>query len=302
MKVSICIPAYKELDYLKKCILSVNAQTYTDFEVIISDDTPDDSVKELLNSLQLDDRYLYFKNKPSLGSPANWNAAIRKAKGDYIKMMHHDDWFVTVDGLQKFMEMMSKSSKNSFVFCSSKVVYANRHKTRVNKLTETELNDFYSHPARLFLENKIGAPSATLFRNDGALYDENLIWLVDVEYYLRRLFKNERMIYINEPLIETITDSAHTVTSKVINNASIQVFEHFYVYKKYFAEFLNDKKYADRCRGLLLKILKKFNLSNKEQLIDLNLKDSELEEFILSFFSIKKTSRSGWFSNFKWKF
>lgn len=50
MKVSICIPAYKQPEFLKRCLDSVFEQSYTDYEVIITDDSPDNEIEKLVNT------------------------------------------------------------------------------------------------------------------------------------------------------------------------------------------------------------------------------------------------------------
>jgi glycosyltransferase involved in cell wall biosynthesis len=91
--ISICIPAYKRLPYLKRLLASIAEQSYKHYEIIVSDDSDDDSVHHFLQSFNQLVSIQYFKNTPSLGTPANWNAAISKAKGEWIKLMHDDDWF-----------------------------------------------------------------------------------------------------------------------------------------------------------------------------------------------------------------
>ena len=55
--VTICIPTYKQTQYLKKCLDSILIQNFKNFELIISDDTPDNSVelfvKEALKDFEL---------------------------------------------------------------------------------------------------------------------------------------------------------------------------------------------------------------------------------------------------------
>jgi glycosyltransferase involved in cell wall biosynthesis len=46
-KISICIPAYKQADKLEKLLHSIENQTYRDFEVIVTDDSPNDEVRDL---------------------------------------------------------------------------------------------------------------------------------------------------------------------------------------------------------------------------------------------------------------
>ena len=47
---SICIPAYKNTDYLKRLLDSISIQTFRDFEVIITDDSPDETVSTFINN------------------------------------------------------------------------------------------------------------------------------------------------------------------------------------------------------------------------------------------------------------
>ena len=86
--VSICIPTYKQTEYLKKCLESLLAQDFKDYELIISDDTPDDSIEQFLKTILKDHSYSYTRNIPALGMPENWNSAIKKAEGKYIKIKY----------------------------------------------------------------------------------------------------------------------------------------------------------------------------------------------------------------------
>ncbi len=45
--ISICIPAYKNSNFLNRLLMSINSQLFRDFEVVVTDDSPDESVKEL---------------------------------------------------------------------------------------------------------------------------------------------------------------------------------------------------------------------------------------------------------------
>src|SRR4051794_28296452 len=93
-EVSICIPAYGDPYLLERCLRSVIAQSYTNYEVIVSDDSRHEKLQEVVYKLN-DRRISYYKNRSILGSPANWNEAISYAKGKYIKILHHDDWFAS---------------------------------------------------------------------------------------------------------------------------------------------------------------------------------------------------------------
>src|ERR1700722_12721578 len=107
--VSICVPAYKRITFLKRLLESVSMQTYRDFEVIVTDDSPDDAVKELCTSYSRQFALSYYRNDQPLGTPENWNEAIRKAKGQWIKLMHDDDWFTDAHGLAHYVEAVNKN-------------------------------------------------------------------------------------------------------------------------------------------------------------------------------------------------
>ncbi|MDO9375073.1 MAG: glycosyltransferase family 2 protein [Ferruginibacter sp.] len=107
--ISICIPAYKRIKDLKQLLDSINVQTFKDFEVIVTDDSPDDTVRKFLVEYNPDFKLVYFKNDPVLGTPENWNEGIRKATGDWIKIMHDDDYFTSIYSLQFFADAIIKN-------------------------------------------------------------------------------------------------------------------------------------------------------------------------------------------------
>ena len=63
----------------------------------------------------------YIHHNPSLGSPANWNYALKQAKGAYIKIMHHDDYFTNPDSLSEFVALLDSNPKASFAFSATKI-------------------------------------------------------------------------------------------------------------------------------------------------------------------------------------
>src|SRR5215469_11343388 len=93
-KVSICIPAFQQPTCLRRALDSVFFQTFKDYEVIISDDSTDNSVENVVREYNRERAGVkYHKNAVTKGSPENWNAAIELATGEYIKILHHDDCF-----------------------------------------------------------------------------------------------------------------------------------------------------------------------------------------------------------------
>lgn len=88
--VTIVIPAYERLRYLQEALPSALAQTYRDFEVIVSDDGSSDEIARYVASLG-DARIRYRRNRENLGIAMNNFAAFSEARGKYIASLHDDD-------------------------------------------------------------------------------------------------------------------------------------------------------------------------------------------------------------------
>jgi glycosyltransferase involved in cell wall biosynthesis len=230
--VSICIPTYKQTEYLTKCLESVLAQSFTDYELIISDDTPDDTIEQFLKYLLINVSYSYIRNSPAFGMPENWNAAIKKAEGKYIKIMHHDDFFTREDSLSLMVEEIEKQ-KASFLFCQTDVWHVKSNIHHIHKISEKQFSILKKKPEFLFFKNMIGAPSTTLYINNKAFsYDKRFKWLVDIDFYMQYLFNSQKVIYLNKPLICTAHDTEGQVTGSVIDDRNLQIREHVILFNK----------------------------------------------------------------------
>lgn len=221
--VSICIPTYNQTEYLRILLKSIADQTYTRYEVIISDDSTSSSVESLIKQFHFNGPLFYQKNSTPLGSPENWNAAIAKSKGKYIKIMHHDDAFTTKDALAK-MVMKIESQQLDFVFSDSRVVNVkDGSKSRTHQVNK--LRKLLRHPEYLFFGNSIGAPSSLMYNNEkaGSLkYDKRFIWLVDVEFYYRLLSYSKNGAAINEEFILTHDSAEHQLTTQINLNFKLR--------------------------------------------------------------------------------
>ncbi len=91
-RVSIGLPVYNGANYLASTLDSLLAQTYTDFEVVISDNASTDQTQAICEEyMQRDARIRYVRNETNLGAAANYNQVVDLARGDYFKWNGHDD-------------------------------------------------------------------------------------------------------------------------------------------------------------------------------------------------------------------
>jgi glycosyltransferase involved in cell wall biosynthesis len=257
-KVSICIPTYKQLNYLRKTLDSVVIQDQPDLEIIVTDDTPDDSVKKLIDTYDFKGNLKYYKNSTALGSPENWNECIRKASGKYIKIMHHDDWFYSPTSLRTYVEALENAPTAGFAFSLVNSYNEKLDEYSQHKVTEEFLSAVKADPTVLFFGNLIGPPSAVIFKKDLNLsFDKNLKWVVDIDFYIQCLLKTS-FVFINEVLISSVNNAVHSVTNDCINK-EVEVFEYTYLYHKIHKSGFN-KRYVDFFKELF----KRYDVSKNE--------------------------------------
>lgn len=207
---------------------SVLMQSYRDYEIIVSDDSQNNAIAKVLEQYN-DERIRYYHNEIPFGTPENWNNAIRHAHGDYIKIMHHDDWFISVDALKLMVDAI-ESSDADFVWCASNN-YENGEVTRVNQSTEQQLTALREDVFVLFSGNFISAPSTMICKRTTLEYDRNLKWYVDIEYYTH-LLRNGKFTYIDNPLVGINNDKGR-VTDQCITNYEVIYSEYFYCWEKF---------------------------------------------------------------------
>jgi glycosyltransferase involved in cell wall biosynthesis len=90
--VSICLPVYNGEMHVREAIWSVLAQTFEDFELIISDNASTDGTQKIcLEASELDPRVQYFRSEMNYGLAWNFNRAFELASGRYLVWLGHDD-------------------------------------------------------------------------------------------------------------------------------------------------------------------------------------------------------------------
>lgn len=216
--ISICIPAYLRVDALARLLNSIATQSFNDYEVVVSDDSPDDSVEQLVKTFAGRFPCTYFKNSPALGTPANWNAAIDKASGEWIKLMHDDDWFARENSLDIFASFTE--TQPPFIFSNYYSVDEEKEINKLNLLSTVWKKRILREPFVLYASNRIGPPSVTMLHHRiRERYDPAYKWLVDLEYYIRVLEKEKSFTHIAEPLINIGLNAAQVTNTCFLNPA-----------------------------------------------------------------------------------
>jgi glycosyltransferase involved in cell wall biosynthesis len=104
--VSFCFTTYKRHDHLLSTLESIRKQSFTDFEVVVSDNDPEQTGKAVVEGFK-DPRFKYFPNPENLGMKKSFNKSLERSSGAYIVMIADDDP-VYPDMLQTLVDLKNK--------------------------------------------------------------------------------------------------------------------------------------------------------------------------------------------------
>ncbi len=194
IKLSIAIPCYEMHGnggvFLNSTLDIISKQTYKNIEVIISDHSTTDIIKKVFNEWSKKMDITYVRSTYKVGSSsANVNTAINNCTGDLIKVLFQDDFLSS----EKSIEL----TINAFDMNKDWLVSACLH-------TNDGINRFNPHYPRWNEHihrgiNTISSPSVlTIKKNVDLRFDEDFIWLMDVEYYKRLYLKYGPPIICND--------------------------------------------------------------------------------------------------------
>ncbi|MHA6784808.1 glycosyltransferase family 2 protein [Pseudonocardia saturnea] len=93
-RLSVGLPVYNGQRFLAEALESLLDQSFTDFELIISDNASTDATEEICRRYAAEDaRIRYLRQPRNIGCNPNHNAVLREARGEYFKWAAHDDLY-----------------------------------------------------------------------------------------------------------------------------------------------------------------------------------------------------------------
>lgn len=113
--LSVIVPVYNVEDYLDACLDSLQAQTFTDIEMVCVNDGSPDGSRNILARRQSQDSRIVIVDKPNGGLSSARNAGINAARGVYIGFLDADDRF-TANACQRIAETFAKTDADVVTF------------------------------------------------------------------------------------------------------------------------------------------------------------------------------------------
>lgn len=215
--VSVIIPTYARNDSLARAIECIQAQTYSNLEIIVVDDNVPESnhrksTEKLMETYLQDSRVTYIKNEQNLGGAGARNVGIEAANGEYVAFLDDDDFYYPTK-IEKQLAVFFNSQDEhlALVYCDVEHVWASgkvqtviEAKHRGNCLYEAIIDDCIASTS-LWLVKKdylvsVGNFSIVPCKQDSTVIIKLLKAGYSVDYCSDVLVK-----YYNEPSGERIS-------------------------------------------------------------------------------------------------
>jgi len=178
---SIAIPTYgyggKGVDFLEFSLEILNKQTFKDFEVILSDHSTDDTIKNVYEKWKdiMDITYVVNEKGRGIISP-NINNAMRYCNGEWIKVLFQDDFLYDENSLQIQHSFITNNPDMVWLMTT---FFHSEDGTTFHRKMKPSWNDLIWTG-----NNTMGCPSGMTMKNENLhFFDEELNWLMDVDYY-----------------------------------------------------------------------------------------------------------------------
>jgi glycosyltransferase involved in cell wall biosynthesis len=174
MKISICLPTCNRPELLMECLASCLAQTHSDIEILIGDDSGDSRTQAVVGSTLLNEsRVIYTKNEPPLGQADNVASLFNRATGDKILLIHDDD-ALKIDAIEQLLTAWGAHPDLDIAFGDQ---YEMDAAGKVDMEASGKLNsDFYRTEAAAGLQVKPGRTGLIqMMPNNGWLANASLV-------------------------------------------------------------------------------------------------------------------------------
>lgn len=204
-KVTIAIPTLNRANYLKLAIASSLAQTYTNLEIVISDNVSNDGTPELLASYANEPRIRLLRQAERLDMVGNWNACLAAATGEYFLLLSDDD-LLEAEAIEELVGAFTRSvvpaEEIGMAYCGGFVIDENGN----------ELRQAPSCPAQeravdicreFFKGRRMTWPCCILLRRRDitAGYPRDLALLTDNAQWMQAVARHGYALFVNRPLV-----------------------------------------------------------------------------------------------------
>lgn len=178
---------------LARALMSIVTQSDITPDVVVVDDSTEPGVRTLVEGLAgLYPNIRYFPGARTGNPVDNWNCGLDHARGHYQMVVHHDDFFCDAGFLRRAVDRLASGEGEVVVAGHGLAGRPGRSRYDLGSFLARRLN---LRPWALYAINWLGPPSVTMFAAEPKIrFDARLCWLVDVDFYVRLLTPDVRLI------------------------------------------------------------------------------------------------------------
>ena len=249
----------RQVNILKEAIDSVINQSYSNIEIIIVNDSPNNPnnsyIKRMVSSYG--NKVQYFVNKKQMGANYSRNFGAKVSKGQYLSFLDDDDYW-DENRIEKFWHVFQKHYDLVFsdfiIFCKKKTRYSKRINPKHSETLKTMLST-----------NFLGGFSNVAFTRScfikAGMLDESMPSYQDQDLFIR-MIQHGKIGYINEPL------SYYRITEGSISLNPINKINGLKMFLEKYSDFYNmyPESKKTRLENELVYSIKQGWISNKNEI------------------------------------
>ena len=192
--VSVIIPTFNRAKTLKRAIDSVFSQTYTDWEIVVIDNSSSDETVLLLQNYNNEKvNYITVENNGVIGYSRN--QGIKKAKGNFIAFLDSDDWWDSFK-LEKCVESLIENNADVVYHNCHLVSRKSKSFTRCRSLNNDTLNDLIVNGNTLVTSSVVLKKSS--LKNIRFSEESNCIGWEDYNLWINLARASNKFIFLKE--------------------------------------------------------------------------------------------------------
>lgn len=230
-RVSIIVPIYNVKRYVRKCITSIQNQSYENLEIILVDDGSSDGSSAICDEFQKIDGRVLVIHKENGGASSARKSGLELASGEYIMFVDGDDW-IDDKTVQSCVESVKENQSDCILFSYVKE-YGNRSipnnvfkndfhykstliKNKIHRRLIGPLKEELKHPERI---DNLSSVCMKLYKNNiarkGMIVDEKIVGTSeDTIFNIYALSECKDITYINQCFYHYRKTNEESITSQ----------------------------------------------------------------------------------------
>ena len=210
IEATIIVMVYKNLNQVVQTLDSIKKQTYSNYEVIVSDDGSPNYTQEDFDKIteQYKNEFTYFKlinNGINRGTVKHFNSLIKQAKGTIICPLSSGDQFYNENSLQEIMNVFDQEDK--LIYTSKRMIKKENSIEYYPSLYQVSLLDQSNHFFEYIMKyGNFVSGASTYYKKDifdkYGFFDEKYRLLEDYPFYAKLALNDEKIGYLDYPTIQ----------------------------------------------------------------------------------------------------